>query len=136
MNHITLFESFGREEDATISEDAYTKEREIVKGIVKTWVNDYVIPMVDFQTWPPSQNTAEKDPKFKAFVSKAKAWLGKDSGIPKKSFLSDEIVGTYSNSAIVYHNLYQPKEISHFKENKGKYPITASFYDALQLGPK
>lgn len=86
--------------------------------------------MIGF-TWPMRERIyLEKDPKYKALVSKAKAWLIKDSGIPKESILTDEIVGTYPNSSIVYINLYQPKETAAL--NKTKYPITASFYEELK----
>lgn len=129
MDNIKLFESFVSEEDSNIYEGDYTKENELVKAIVKTWVNDYVIPMIGF-IWPQSDKIyLEKDPKYKALVSKAKAWLRKDSGIPKKSMITDEIVGTYPNSSIVDLNLYQPKEIA--AVNKGRHPITASFYEEL-----
>ena len=129
MNNIKLFESFFTEEDSNINERDYTEEKEHVKAIVKTWVNDYVIPMIGYETWPQGESFIEKDPKFRAFVSKAKAWLKKNSGIPKKSLLTAEIVGTYPNSSIVYLNLYKPKEIAAL--NKGKYPIIASFYEDL-----
>ena len=129
MDNIKLFESFFSEEDPKIYGGDYTKENELVKAIVKTWVNDYVIPMIGF-TWPKSDKIyLEKDPKYKALVSKAKAWLRKDSGIPEKSIFTDKIVGTYPNSSIVFFNLYQPKEIAAL--NKTKYPITASFYEDL-----
>ena len=135
MDNIKLFESFVSEEDSNIygsgemtsDSAASPKELELKKGVVKTWINDYVIPFMDYyaQDW----NTVEKDPKFKAFVSKAKAWLRKPSGIPERSRFTDEIVGTYPNSSIVYLTLYQPKEIAAL--NKGKYPIIASFYEDL-----
>lgn len=128
MDNIKLFESFFSEEDSNIYEENYSKEKELVKEIVKTWVNDYVIPMIGFN-WPESENSYEKDPKFKALVSKARAWLGKDSGIPRKSFITDEIVGTYPNSSIVYQNLYGPPVIA--AANKGKFPLRASFYEKL-----
>lgn len=128
MNHIQLFESFFSEEDSKIYEEDYLDEKEHVKAIVKTWVNDYVIPMIGFN-YPEGEWTSEKDPKFKALVSKARAWLGKDSGIPRKSFLTDEIVGTYPNSSIVYQNLYGPPAIAN--ANKTKYPLRASFYEKL-----
>ena len=129
MDNIKLFESFFTEEDSNINDRDYTEENELVKVIVKTWVNDYVIPMIDYETWPKGVSYIEKDPKFKAFVSKAKAWLRKPSGIPERSRFTDEIVGTYPNSSIVYLTLYQPKEIAAL--NKGKYPIIASFYEDL-----
>ena len=128
MDNIKLFESFFSEEDSNIYEAEYTKEKELVKAIVKTWVNDYVIPMIDFH-WPQSGNNMvyQKDPKMKALVSKAKAWLGKSSGIPRKSSINDEIVGTYTNLSIVYINLYRSKELA--AVNKGNWPLTASFYE-------
>ena len=128
MDNIKLFESFFSEEDSNIYEAEYTKEKELVKAIVKTWVNDSVIPMIDFH-WPQSGNNMvyEKDPKKKALVSKAKAWLGKSSGIPRKSSINDEIVGTYTNLSIVYINLYRSKELA--AVNKGNWPLTASFYE-------
>ena len=130
MNNIKLFERFFTEEDSNINERDYTEEKELVKGIVKTWVNDYVIPMIGFETWPPeAEGFIQNDPTYKAFVSKAKAWLRKNSGIPKISFGDDKITGTYTNSDIVYLNLYKPKETAAL--NKGKYPITASFYETF-----
>jgi hypothetical protein len=129
MNNIKLFERFFTEEDSNINERDFTEEKELVKAIVKTWVNDYVIPMIGYETWPPGESFIEKDPKFRAFVSKAKAWLRKNSGIPKESIFTDEIVGTYTNSDIVRLNLYKPMELA--APNKGKYPIIASFYEDL-----
>jgi hypothetical protein len=138
MNNIKLFEKFvTEEEDSNIygtgemtSDSAAPpkspKELELEKAIVKTWVNDYVIPMIDFKQ---GRTSAEKDPKFKAFVTKAKAWLRKPSGIPKRSFIDDTIVGIFPNSSIVNSNLYQEKDIVTHPSNKGALPIMASFYE-------
>ncbi len=138
MSHIKLFEKFvTEEEDSNIygaegmtSDSAAPpkspKELELEKAIVKTWVNDYVIPMIDFKQ---ARTSAEKDPKFKAFVTKAKAWLSKPSGIPKRSFIDDTIVGIFPNSSIVNSNLYQEKDIVTHPSNKEALPIMASFYE-------
>ena len=126
MNNIKLFERFFTEEDSNINERDYTEEKELVKGIVKTWVNDYVIPMIDFKQ---GRTSAEKDPKFKAFVSKAKAWLRKPSGIPERSFIDDKIVGVFPNSVIVNSNLYNAKDAATHPSHKKSAPIMASFYE-------
>ena len=135
MNNIKLFERcVTEEEDSNIyGAEGMTpdsaesgKDLELKKAIVKTWVNDYVIPMMDFrQDW----NSAEKDPKFKAFVSKAKAWLRKPSGIPRRSFIDDKIVGIFPNSSIVNTNLYNAKDAATHPSNKKDNPIMASFYE-------
>jgi hypothetical protein len=138
MSHVKLYEKFvAEEEDSNIygtgemtSDSAAPpespKELELKKAIVKTWVNDYVIPMIDFkQDW----NSAEKDPKFKAFVAKAKAWLRKPSGIPERSFIDDKIVGVFPNSVIVNINLYNAKDAATHPSHKKSSPIMASFYE-------
>jgi len=136
MNNIKLFESFVSEEDFNISgaegmtpDSAESgKDLELKKAIVKTWVNDYVIPMMDFsQDW----DSAEKDPKFKAFVAKAKAWLRKSSGIPDRSFFDGTLIGTATNSTIVNTKLYNSEAIATHPSNKKDYPIMASFYEDI-----
>ena len=137
MNNIKLFERFVTEEDSNIygtgemtSDSAAPpkspKELALEKAIVKTWVNDYVIPMIDFKQ---ARTSAEKDPKFKAFVSKAKAWLRKPSGIPERSWIDDKIVGVFPNSRIVNSNLYNAKDAATHPSTKEALPIMASFYE-------
>ena len=135
MSHIKLYEKFvAEEEDSNIygtgemtSDSAESgKDLELKKAIVKTWVNDYVIPMIDFKQ---DRTSAEKDPKFKAFVAKAKAWLRKPSGIPERSFIDDKIVGVFPNSVIVNRNLYNAKDAATHPSNKEALPIMASFYE-------
>jgi hypothetical protein len=140
MNNIKLFEKFvAEEEDSNIyGTEGMTpdsaesgKDLELKKEIVKTWVNDYVIPMMDFNQDYKNWDSAEKDPKFKAFVSKAKAWLRKSSGIPMRSSSDGTIIGTVTNSNIVNTKLYNSKDVATHPSNKKDYPIMASFYEDI-----
>ena len=125
MDHIKLFESFVSEEDSNIygsgemtsDSAASPKELELKKGVVKTWINDYVIPFMDYyaQDW----NTVEKDPKFKTLVTNANNFLRKSTG------------GAL-NGNIIRGVFYLTREASTHPANRNDYPLRASFWKYLE----
>jgi hypothetical protein len=126
--HITLFEQFVREEDSNIYEaqemnlDAVKWEDtdlKLKKEACKTWINDYVIPMMDFKY-------DEKNPEFKTLISSAKSWLSKNSGV------EGEYNGKplkFTNGEIVYY-LYWEKNFA--KAEKSRFPLLSSVYDLVK----
>jgi hypothetical protein len=126
--HITLFEQFVREEGSNIYEaqemalDTVKLEDtdlKLKKEAYKTWINDYVIPMMDF-------GYDEKNPEFKTLISSAKSWLSKNSGV------EGEYNGKplkFTNGEIVYY-LYWEKNFA--KAEKSRFPLLSSVYDLVK----
>ena len=133
--HITLFEQFVREEDSNIYEAQEMAldsaklddtQRSIEKEAYKTWINDYVIPMMDF-------NLDEKNSEFKTLISSAKSWLGKYSGIESiAEYSKSKKVLKWTNGEIV-HRLYSEKNF--MQEQKSRFPLMASMYDLIKGKP-
>ena len=136
MDNIKLFESFVSEEDSSIYQSQemsldspensdfdrkeWEREKNIEAGIYRTWINDYFIPM--------SEINGEGDPKFRALVSSAKAWLKKQSGItsvPKGT--SKQL--RWTNGEILYR-LYD--DYSYSKQERHRFPLEASMYDLIK----
>jgi hypothetical protein len=129
--HITLFEQFVREEDSNIYEaqemnlDAVKWEDtdlKLKKEACKTWINDYVIPMMDFKY-------DEKNPEFKTLISSAKSWLSKNSGV------EGEYNGKplkFTNGEIVHH-LYWERKFA--QAEKSRFPLLSSMYDLVKGKP-
>jgi hypothetical protein len=128
--HITLFEQFVREEGSNIYEaqemalDTVKLEDtdlKLKKEAYKTWINDYVIPMMDF-------GYDEKNPEFKTLISSAKSWLSKDSGIESTDALTKKTL-KWTNGEIVYY-LYWEKNFA--KAEKSRFPLLSSVYDLVK----
>jgi len=128
--YITLFEQFVREEGSNIYEaqemslssivsDGSTRQKG--KEICKTWINDYVIPMMNF-------GMDEKNSELKTLASSAKSWLSKDSGIESTDALTKKTL-KWTNGEMVYY-LYWIK--NHVKAEKSKFPLLSSVYDLIK----
>ena len=129
--HISLFEQFVREEGSNIYEaqemalDAVKWEDtdlKLKKEAYKTWINDYVIPMLDF-------SYDEKNPEFKTLISSAKSWLSKNSGIEGEY---NGKPSKFTNGEIVYQ-LYWEKKFA--QAEKSKFPLLSSVYDLVKGKP-
>jgi hypothetical protein len=138
MSHIKLYEKFVREEilnihEADSPEEAYysmaksigktEKKRELEKGIYKTWINDYVTPLMDF-------SYQEQNPGYKSLISSAKAWLGKYSGVQAEDSKGNLV--NFTNGEVIYY-LYWEKRFA--KEERTKFPLLASMYDLIKGKP-
>ena len=138
MDNIKLFERFVSEEDSNIyeadsPEGVYfptakstgknEKKREKKKEIYKTWINDYVTPLMDF-------SYQEQNPGYKSLISSAKAWLGKYSGVQAEN-KSGNLVN-FTNGEIVYY-MYWEKRFA--EAEKSKFPLLASMYDLIKGKP-
>jgi hypothetical protein len=127
--HITLFEQFVREEDSNIYEaqemalDAVKWEDtdlKLKKEACKTWINDYVIPMMDFKY-------NEENPEFKTLISSAKSWLSKDSGVVGEDMNGKPL--NFTNGEIVYY-LYWERKFA--QAEKSRFPLLSSVYDLVK----
>jgi hypothetical protein len=138
MNHIKLYEKFVTREDPNIYEadspegayypmsqdiENFEKNLELKKEIYKTWINDYVIPLMDV-------SFEEQDPRYKSLISSAKAWLGKYSGVQGKDSKGNLV--NFTNGEIVYY-LYWEKRFA--KEERTRFPLLASMYDLIKGKP-
>ena len=129
--HISLFERFVREEGSNIYEaqemalDAVKWEDtdlKLRKEAYKTWINDYVIPMLDF-------SYDEKNPEFKTLISSAKSWLSKNSGIEGEY---NGKPSNFTNGEIVYQ-LYWERKFA--QAGKSRFPLLSSVYDLIKGKP-
>lgn len=129
--HISLFERFVREEGSNIYEaqemalDAVKWEDtdlKLRKEAYKTWINDYVIPMLDF-------SYDEKNPEFKTLISSAKSWLSKNSGIEGEY---NGKPSNFTNGEIVYQ-LYWERKFA--QAEKSRFPLLSSVYDLIKGKP-
>jgi hypothetical protein len=130
--HISLFERFVGEEGSNIYEaqemalDAVKWEDTDLKrkqNACKTWINDYVIPMMGF-------NYNEKNPEFKTLISSAKSWLSKDSGVVGYMYNGKPL--KFTNGEIV-HILYWDRNFA--KAEKSRFPLLSSMYDLVKGKP-
>ena len=132
MSHIKLYEKFVAEEtlniyEADSPEYSMAKRigktesgREKKKEIYKTWINDYVTPLIDFSLY-------DKNPKYKSLISSAKAWLGKYSGVQAEDMRGNLV--NFTNGEIVYY-MYWEKEFA--KAERTEFPLLASMYDLIK----
>ena len=135
MNNIKLFEKFVKEENLNIyeadsPEAAYysmsksmgksKKTRELEKGIYKTWINDYVTPLMDF-------SYQEQDPGYKSLISSAKAWLGKYSGVQAEDSKGNLV--NFTNGEVIYY-LYWEKRFA--EAERTKFPLLSSMYALIK----
>jgi len=126
--HITLFEQFVREEGSNIYEaqemalDTVKLEDtdlKLKKEAYKTWINDYVIPMMDF-------GYDEENPEFKTLISSAKSWLSENSGV-EGEYNGKPLI--FTNGEIVHH-LYWERKFA--QAEKSRFPLLSSMYDLVK----
>jgi hypothetical protein len=131
--HISLFEQFIREEGSNIYEaqemaldstKLEDRDLEIEKEVYKTWINDYVIPMLGF-------NYNEKNPELATLISSAKSWLIMESGIESTDVLTKKIL-KWTNGEIIY-GLYSEKIF--IDKERNRFPLIASMYDLIKGKP-
>jgi len=143
MNKIKLFEKFvTEEEDSNIykaqemalgsaegmDSDVVRENLKLSKEIYKTWVNNYVIPMVGFVL-------DEGDPGLRSLISSAKAWLSKPSGVMyarKKQEFTKENLLNYTNGEVVYFMYF---ERSFVRQERDNFPLLASMHDLIKGNP-
>ena len=138
MNNIKLFEKFVTEENLNIyeadsPEGAYysmaksilktEKKRELEKEIYRTWINDYVTPLMDF-------SYQEQNPGYKSLISSAKSWLGKYSGVRAEDSKGNLV--NFTNGEIIYY-LYWEKRFA--EAERTKFPLLSSMYDLVKGKP-